>query len=65
MSTVAVQLKDGGPWTHGVTEEANSSDHIGIYYLINQRDENEQTNNREHEIHMKHPRSNKAIPLGT
>ena len=33
-STLAMQHEDGGPWAHGTTGEANSSDHRGRSYII-------------------------------
>ena len=31
-SMVAIQCEDGGPWIHGVIEEANNSNHNGRSY---------------------------------
>ena len=33
-STGAMQCEDGGPWIHGVIEEANNNGHIGRSYII-------------------------------
>ena len=33
-STVAMQCKDGRPWMHGVSEEANNSDCDGQSYIV-------------------------------
>ena len=33
-STVAVQLKNGGPWTYGIVEEVNYTDNNGQSYII-------------------------------
>ena len=33
-STVAVQCKDGGPWTHNIVEEVNGIYHQGQSYII-------------------------------
>ena len=33
-STVAVQLEDGGPWTHGIVAGKGDHDHHNISYII-------------------------------
>ena len=33
-STIVIQYKDGGPWTHGVAEEIDGTDHQVQSYII-------------------------------
>ena len=33
-STIAVQCKASGPWTHDIVEESNGTDHYGASFII-------------------------------
>ena len=62
-STVATQYKADGPWIHGVTTEANSSDHNVRSYIV--RVKNLQINNVQHKTNMQYPSNHRVVPLGS